>query len=107
MEKFNEFDIVVTTENLGKITKGTSGTIVHIHNDENFIVEFVINKENIVETISNSKLLSKKLYDWLRFQWQESNHPKYQKYFEEWIYNITFAQKYGFYKSMYAINKKN
>ena len=45
------------------------------------------------------------LYFYLKEEFKQNNVPKYQKYFEEWIYNITFAQKEGFYKSMYAINK--
>ena len=27
--------------------------------------------------------------EWLKTQWKYDNHPKYQKYFEEWYNNIT------------------
>lgn len=32
------------------------------------------------------------LYEHLRQQFYRNNHPKYRKYFEEWISNITESQ---------------
>lgn len=40
------------------------------------------------------------LYDWLQFHWKRDNHNKYQKYFVEWIANITENQILGFTKQM-------
>ena len=36
--------------------------------------------------------------EWLKTQWKYDNHPKYQKYFEEWYNNITDTQKQYFQK---------
>ena len=41
-----------------------------------------------------------KLYGWLQKEFYYSNHPKYKKYFEEWISNITIDQVDGFEKQM-------
>ncbi len=43
-----------------------------------------------------------KLYNWLEREFKYSNHPKYLKYFEEWINNLTEDQKNGFKKMMTA-----
>ncbi len=36
------------------------------------------------------------LKEWLRVEFYKSNIPKYQKYFYEWVNNITENQIYGF-----------
>jgi hypothetical protein len=36
------------------------------------------------------------LHRWLQEIWKHHNHPKYQKYFEEWVKNLTPAQIDGF-----------
>ena len=36
--------------------------------------------------------------EWLKTQWKYDNHPKNQKYFEEWFNNITDTQKEYFQK---------
>lgn len=43
--------------------------------------------------------------EWLRTQWRYDNHPKYQKYFEEWYNNITDTQKQYFQKQKENIEK--
>jgi hypothetical protein len=42
--------------------------------------------------------MNKILYQWLKYEWAESNHIKYQKYFEVWIKNLTDDQILGFDK---------
>ena len=42
--------------------------------------------------------MSKALYNWLEFEWKESNHTKYQRYFKEWIEKLTDDQIKGFDK---------
>ena len=34
--------------------------------------------------------MNKVLYEWLKNEWKISNHVKYQKYFEEWVKNLTY-----------------
>lgn len=46
----------------------------------------------------NQKYMTKKLYNWLKEEWKTSNHKKYQKYFEEWVSNLTESQILGFNK---------
>lgn len=38
------------------------------------------------------------LKNWLKDEWVKNNHPKYQKYFDEWLKNLTFNQIMGFDK---------
>lgn len=40
------------------------------------------------------------LYNWLEYEWVESNLPKYQHYFILWISNLTESQIVGFKKLM-------
>jgi hypothetical protein len=42
--------------------------------------------------------MNKLLYNWLKYQWKINNSNKYQKYFEEWISNLTENQILGFNK---------
>lgn len=42
--------------------------------------------------------MSRELYNWLEKEWRLSNHIKYQKYFNEWIANLTEHQITGFIK---------
>lgn len=42
--------------------------------------------------------MNKILYHWLKDEWTYSNHPKYLKYFEEWVNNLTIDQISGFNK---------
>ena len=49
--------------------------------------------------------MTKELYNWLELRFRQDNHPKYTRYFEEWISNITDGQILGFSKQMY--NDKN
>lgn len=44
--------------------------------------------------------MTDRLYKWLETRWKYDNHKKYQKYFEEWISNITDSQIRGFSKMM-------
>jgi len=39
-----------------------------------------------------------KLYNWLQSEWKINNHVKYQKYFKQWIENLTIDQINGFNK---------
>ena len=41
---------------------------------------------------------NKKLYGWLEYEWIISNHRKYQKYYIEWVTNLTNSQIEGFNK---------
>lgn len=36
------------------------------------------------------------LYEWLKHEWEISNHAKYKKYFQEWLDNLTHEQLLGF-----------
>lgn len=42
--------------------------------------------------------MNKILYEWLKNEWKISNHVKYQKYFDEWVKNLTPEQISGFDK---------
>lgn len=42
--------------------------------------------------------MNKDLYNWLEKEWRFNNHVKYQKYFKEWISNLTPDQIFGFAK---------
>ena len=44
--------------------------------------------------------MTKELYNWLELRFRQDNHPKYTRYFEEWISNITDDQILGFSKQM-------
>ena len=48
--------------------------------------------------ISYVVLFMENIKQWLKTQWKYDNHPKYQKYFEEWYNNITDIQKQYFQK---------
>ena len=39
--------------------------------------------------------MDKELIEYLKEMWRKDNHPKYQKYFEEWINNLTPDQIRG------------
>ena len=51
--------------------------------------------------------MNKVLYEWLKSEWKLSNHVKYQKYFEEWVKNLTDDQISGFEKMKTADNIKH
>jgi hypothetical protein len=40
------------------------------------------------------------LFEYLETNWKYYNHSKYQRYFKEWIKNITDSQIQGFTKIM-------
>lgn len=40
--------------------------------------------------------MNDKLYNWLYNEWRYSNLPKYMKYFESWVNNLTENQILGF-----------
>lgn len=40
--------------------------------------------------------MTDKLYQYLKEHWKRNNHKKYQKYFEQWVNNLTEAQIIGF-----------
>jgi hypothetical protein len=42
--------------------------------------------------------MNKILYHWLKYEWIDSNSPKYQIYFEDWVTNLTPDQISGFDK---------
>ena len=42
--------------------------------------------------------MPKELLNWLEHEFFKSNHPKYHKYFQEWIANVTQDQIEGFEK---------
>lgn len=44
-----------------------------------------------------------KLYEWLKLRWKYDNLPKYQKYFEGWVKNLTNSQIDGFAKQLMQI----
>lgn len=44
--------------------------------------------------------MNEQLYNWLENEWRCSNHVKYQKYFKDWIKNLTKDQIFGFQKAM-------
>lgn len=39
--------------------------------------------------------MDKELFEYLKEMWRKSNHPKYQKYFEKWVNNLTPNQIEG------------
>lgn len=43
------------------------------------------------------------LYDYLKDQWERNNIPKYQKYFKEWVDNLTDIQIY-YYENLWLKN---
>lgn len=43
-------------------------------------------------------MISSVLKEWLRVEFYKSNIPKYYKYFEDWIENVTLNQLDGFEK---------
>ena len=47
-------------------------------------------------------MMNKYLYNWLEYEWRVSNHTKYQKYFKEWINNLTDNQIKAFDKMRLA-----
>jgi hypothetical protein len=49
--------------------------------------------------------MTKELEEWLRYHWRRDNHPKYQRYFDEWMANLLPTQIEYFKKQMY--NEKN
>jgi len=49
--------------------------------------------------------MNNELEEWFREHWRRDNHPKYQRYFDEWIKNILPSQIEGFKKQMF--NEKN
>lgn len=49
--------------------------------------------------------MTNELEEWLRYHWRRDNHSKYQRYFEEWLKNISDDQIMYFSKQMY--NEKN
>lgn len=46
--------------------------------------------------------MNRTLYEWLKSEWKDCNHVKYQKYFDEWIKNLTNDQILGFDKMRIA-----
>jgi hypothetical protein len=58
------------------------------------------------QTLKKRKM-NKVLYEWLKSEWKLSNHVKYQKYFEEWVKNLTDDQISGFEKMRTADNIKH
>lgn len=40
--------------------------------------------------------MNDKLRKYLEFEWKYANHKKYQKYFGQWIENLTVTQIYYF-----------
>lgn len=38
--------------------------------------------------------MNERLYKYLQNEWMFNNHPKYQKYFGEWVSNLTETQIY-------------
>jgi hypothetical protein len=49
--------------------------------------------------------MTKELEEWFRYHWRRDNHPKYQRYFDEWLKNLLPTQIEYFKKQMY--NEKN
>lgn len=44
---------------------------------------------------SDSLVLDRELIEYLKEMWRKDNHPKYHKYFELWVNNLTPNQIYG------------
>ena len=44
--------------------------------------------------------MSKELYTWLQQEFYRNNHPKYRKYFDEWINGVLPHQLDGYEKQM-------
>jgi len=44
--------------------------------------------------------MNDRLYKYLQDEWKRNNLPKYQKYFEEWVNNLTENQIY-YYKTLW------
>jgi len=42
--------------------------------------------------------MNNELYQYLKNEWRENNLPKYQRYFEEWVSNLTETQIYYYNK---------
>lgn len=49
--------------------------------------------------------IPKELVEWMWSKWRTSTHPKYYKYFEEWVSHMTDSQVYHYNRMMY--NDKN
>ena len=45
-------------------------------------------------TLINAIIMSDRLYIYLKFEWEKNNLPKYKKYFDNWINNLTENQIY-------------
>ena len=52
----NEHDIVQIKRKVNNVPKNSSGTIIHIYNETAFVVEFIINGINYIETISKTNI---------------------------------------------------
>lgn len=48
--------------------------------------------------------MNDKLYLYLKEEWRINNHRKYQKYFDEWVKNVTDIQIFYFKKQMIKTN---
>ena len=44
--------------------------------------------------MNTSTEIENKLYKYLEDNWKLNNSPKYQKYFKEWVGNLTENQRY-------------
>jgi hypothetical protein len=55
---FEEYDIVISVEQIGNIPIGTKGTIVHLYDDYTFVVEFFDEEHNTisVETVTKKQI---------------------------------------------------
>ena len=42
--------------------------------------------------------MNDQLYSYLKYQWKICNNPKYQKYFDEWVINLTDNQIFYYNK---------
>ena len=57
LHRINEHEIVMTTDTIAAIPKGTSGTVVHIYADgKAYEVEFIIKGKSIVETALSTQI---------------------------------------------------
>lgn len=60
-----------------------------------------------MEQLKKIKRMVQELKEYLKKEWKYNNHNKYQKYFDEWVKNLTNNQIYHFRKQMIKAKKKN
>lgn len=56
MKSFKFLDTVRSVKELDKVPLGSRGTIVHMHSEGSYEVEFFVNNTSVVSTVTNDKI---------------------------------------------------